>query len=144
MHPTWLYVNCLLILLIHFDDAFLAVTLISRLLLCYRDGRLQEGDQILAIDGQPLDSNISHQQAISILQQARGLVELVVARGGITAPDHQGTTTATAAVSLERSPSAVSDTSKGSDMVVSKPNWAILHWILKILLIVQYVTILDC
>lgn len=85
----------------------------------FRDGRLQEGDQILAIDGQPLDSNISHQQAISILQQARGLVELVVARGGITAPDHQGTTTATAAVSLERSPSAVSDTSKGSDMVVS-------------------------
>lgn len=88
-----------------------------------RDGRLQEGDQILAIDGQPLDSNISHQQAISILQQARGLVELVVARGGITAPDHQGTTTATAAVSLERSPSAVSDTSKGSDMVLNT-EWA--------------------
>lgn len=88
----------------------------------FRDGRLQEGDQILAIDGQPLDSNISHQQAISILQQARGLVELVVARGGIAAPDHQGTTTATAAVSLERSPSAVSDTSKGSDMVVSNRN----------------------
>ncbi|XP_024938329.1 uncharacterized protein LOC107265201 [Cephus cinctus] len=44
------------------------------------DGRLVEGDQILAIDGQPLDSNISHEQAISILQKARGLVELVVAR----------------------------------------------------------------
>ncbi|CAK9809008.1 Patj homolog [Anthophora quadrimaculata] len=44
------------------------------------DGRLIEGDQILAIDGQPLDSNISHEQAISILQKARGLVELVVAR----------------------------------------------------------------
>nr|XP_012235095.1 PREDICTED: uncharacterized protein LOC105679582 isoform X2 [Linepithema humile] len=44
------------------------------------DGRLLEGDQILAIDGQPLDSNISHEQAISILQKARGLVELVVAR----------------------------------------------------------------
>jgi len=41
---------------------------------------LVEGDQILAIDGQPLDSNISHEQAISILQKARGLVELVVAR----------------------------------------------------------------
>lgn len=39
-----------------------------------------EGDQILAIDGQPLDSNISHEQAISILQKARGLVELIVAR----------------------------------------------------------------
>lgn len=44
------------------------------------DGRLVEGDQILAIDGQPLDSNISHEQAISILQKARGIVELVVAR----------------------------------------------------------------
>ncbi|KAK0182957.1 hypothetical protein PV327_001037 [Microctonus hyperodae] len=44
------------------------------------DGRLLEGDQILAIDGQPLDSNISHEQAISILQKARGTVELVVAR----------------------------------------------------------------
>ncbi|XP_046389110.1 patj homolog [Ischnura elegans] len=55
-----------------------------------RDGRLQEGDQILAIDGQPLDSNISHHQAISILQKARGLVELVVARN---APSTSGETT---------------------------------------------------
>lgn len=47
----------------------------------YRDGRLQEGDQILAIDGQLLDANISHKQAIHILQQAKGLVEIVVARG---------------------------------------------------------------
>lgn len=39
--------------------------------LCYsRDGRLEEGDQILAIDGQVLDSYISHQQAIGILQKA--------------------------------------------------------------------------
>ena len=45
------------------------------------DGQLKEGDQILAIDGQVLDTNISHQQAISILQLARGKVELVVARG---------------------------------------------------------------
>ena len=45
------------------------------------DGQLREGDQILAIDGQVLDCNISHQQAISILQQARGKVDLVVARG---------------------------------------------------------------
>ncbi|GFY15361.1 multiple PDZ domain protein [Trichonephila clavipes] len=79
-----------------------------------RDGRLQEGDQILAIDGQPLDSNISHQQAISILQQARGLVELIVARGGIATTEQSPLT----AVSLERSPSAVSDASKGSDMVL--------------------------
>ncbi|KAJ8305992.1 hypothetical protein KUTeg_016537 [Tegillarca granosa] len=46
-----------------------------------RDGRLREKDQILAIDGQPLD--ISHQEAIRILQSARGLVELIVARGPV-------------------------------------------------------------
>ncbi|KAL3256676.1 hypothetical protein MRX96_017132 [Rhipicephalus microplus] len=51
-----------------------------------RDGRLEEGDQILAIDGQPLDSNISHQQAIGILQQARGTVQLVLARGDTGTP----------------------------------------------------------
>ncbi|XP_060849299.1 multiple PDZ domain protein-like isoform X1 [Rhopalosiphum padi] len=45
-----------------------------------REGGLHEGDQIIAIDGQPLDTNVSHQQAIGILQQARGLVQLVVAR----------------------------------------------------------------
>jgi len=45
------------------------------------DGQLREGDQILAIDGQVLDCNISHQQAITILQQAKGSVDLVVARG---------------------------------------------------------------
>ncbi|XP_025111379.1 multiple PDZ domain protein-like isoform X3 [Pomacea canaliculata] len=46
-----------------------------------RDGRLREGDQLLAIDGQPLD--ISHQQAIHILQNSQGPVEIVVARGPI-------------------------------------------------------------
>ena len=45
-----------------------------------KDGQLHEADQILAIDGQPLDSNISHQQAINILQRARGNVDLAVAR----------------------------------------------------------------
>ncbi|KAL5021229.1 hypothetical protein ScPMuIL_000384 [Solemya velum] len=53
-----------------------------------RDGRLQEGDQILAIDGQALD--ISHQETIRILQSARGLVELIVARGPIPAPTDLG------------------------------------------------------
>ena len=53
-------------------------------LLTYRDGRLREQDQILAIDGQPLD--LSHHEAIRILQSAQGLVQLVVARG----PDQQG------------------------------------------------------
>ena len=45
-----------------------------------QDGQLHEGDRILAIDGQPLDSQISHQQAINILQRARGNVDLAVAR----------------------------------------------------------------
>ena len=45
------------------------------------DGQVREGDQILAIDGQVLDSNISHQQAIAILQKTQGSVDLVVARG---------------------------------------------------------------
>lgn len=45
-----------------------------------QDGQLFEGDQILAIDGRFLDSQISHQQAITILQGARGVVHLVVAR----------------------------------------------------------------
>ena len=47
----------------------------------YRDGRLQEGDKIIAIDGHELDSSISHQQAISILQKAKGRIQLIVARG---------------------------------------------------------------
>ena len=51
-----------------------------------RDGRLQESDQILAIDGQVLDSGISHEEAISILQKASDQVELVVARGAIPRP----------------------------------------------------------
>ncbi|GLH01324.1 Patj homolog [Gryllus bimaculatus] len=89
------------------------------------DGRLREEDQILAIDGQPLDSNISHQQAISILQKARGLVELVVARSG-TEEDPLGETPLTppSPSPIDRSPSAVSDTSKaGSDMVLNT-EWA--------------------
>ena len=45
----------------------------------FRHGGLRERDQILAIDGQPLD--ISHQEAIKILQSAGGLVEIIVARG---------------------------------------------------------------
>ena len=59
---------------------------LSKILNLGKDGQLKEGDQILAIDGQVLDSNISHQQAIYILQQARGKVELIVARG--SGPPH--------------------------------------------------------
>jgi multiple PDZ domain protein len=44
------------------------------------DGQLLEGDQILAIDGQPLDMHIRHQEAINILQKARGTVDLMLLR----------------------------------------------------------------
>ncbi|XP_075787690.1 multiple PDZ domain protein isoform X3 [Pelodiscus sinensis] len=49
----------------------------------YRDGRLKEADQILAINGQALNQTITHQQAISILQKAKDNVQLVVARGSL-------------------------------------------------------------
>ncbi|XP_060720249.1 multiple PDZ domain protein isoform X5 [Tachysurus vachellii] len=49
----------------------------------YCDGKLKEGDQILAINGQPLDLNISHQQAIALLQRASEHVQITVARGAI-------------------------------------------------------------
>ncbi|XP_054835616.1 inaD-like protein [Eublepharis macularius] len=45
-----------------------------------RDQRLKENDHILAINHTPLDQNISHQQAIMLLQQSTGSLHLVVAR----------------------------------------------------------------
>ncbi|XP_037682987.1 inaD-like protein isoform X2 [Choloepus didactylus] len=45
-----------------------------------RDQRLKENDQILAINHTPLDQNISHQQAIALLQQTTGSLCLAVAR----------------------------------------------------------------
>ncbi|KAK7909885.1 hypothetical protein WMY93_014569 [Mugilogobius chulae] len=47
------------------------------------DGKLREADQILAINGQPLDQSVTHQQAIGILQSASERVQLTVARGPI-------------------------------------------------------------
>ncbi|XP_075065785.1 multiple PDZ domain protein [Mixophyes fleayi] len=49
--------------------------------LAHRDGRLKEVDQILSINGQPLDQTITHHQAIGLLQSAKDHVQLVVARG---------------------------------------------------------------
>ncbi|XP_006879836.1 PREDICTED: inaD-like protein [Elephantulus edwardii] len=48
-----------------------------------RDQRLRENDQILAINHTPLDQNVSHQQAIALLQQTTGSLCLVVARNPI-------------------------------------------------------------
>ncbi|XP_045067849.1 multiple PDZ domain protein isoform X2 [Coregonus clupeaformis] len=47
------------------------------------DGKLKESDQILAINGQPLDQTVTHQQAIGILQRASEHVQLTIARGPI-------------------------------------------------------------
>ncbi|XP_061620288.1 multiple PDZ domain protein isoform X9 [Phyllopteryx taeniolatus] len=49
----------------------------------HSDGKLKEADQILAINGQPLDQTVTHQQAIGILQRASERVQLIVARGPI-------------------------------------------------------------
>ncbi|KAL4699697.1 hypothetical protein H8957_000451 [Semnopithecus entellus] len=45
-----------------------------------RDQRLKENDQILAVNHTPLDQNISHHQAIALLQQTTGSLQLIVAR----------------------------------------------------------------
>ena len=73
-----------------------------------KDGQLREADQILAIDGQALDSNISHQQAINILQRARGNVDLAVARNPETEADNINETEKTKA-------NITSDSNIGSD-----------------------------
>ncbi|XP_058257347.1 inaD-like protein isoform X3 [Hemibagrus wyckioides] len=51
-----------------------------------RDGRLQENDQILTINGIPLDHNITQQQAVAYLQQQRDRVELIVAKDSSLKP----------------------------------------------------------
>ncbi|XP_039984387.1 inaD-like protein [Xiphias gladius] len=48
--------------------------------IAHRDGRLQERDQILVINGSPLEPGISQQKALTLLQQPGETVELVVAR----------------------------------------------------------------
>ena len=94
------------------------------LLFIVSDGRLQESDQILAIDGKQLDSGVSHQQAIGVLQQTNGQVELIVARGGIPRSQHLSRTTSGASSMLSRTPSNVSSVSHTS---VTVPVSAFIH-----------------
>lgn len=49
------------------------------------DGKLQRGDQIVSINGQSL-SGVGYNTALVMLQQARGIVELVILRGGSAQP----------------------------------------------------------
>ncbi|XP_042566403.1 multiple PDZ domain protein isoform X3 [Clupea harengus] len=51
--------------------------------IAHGDGTLKEADQILAINGRPLDQSVTHQQAIGLLQCAVDRVQMVVARGPI-------------------------------------------------------------
>ena len=66
--------------------------------------------QILAIDGQPLDSQISHQQAIGILQKAKGTVDLVVASSHTSEANFKAAAleASSAAAQAERETSAAS------------------------------------
>ncbi|XP_062252021.1 inaD-like protein isoform X2 [Platichthys flesus] len=48
--------------------------------IAHRDGRLQERDQILVINGHPLEPGVDQQQALTLLQQPGETVELIVAR----------------------------------------------------------------
>uniref|UniRef100_A0A8C7DN13 PATJ crumbs cell polarity complex component n=1 Tax=Oncorhynchus kisutch TaxID=8019 RepID=A0A8C7DN13_ONCKI len=52
--------------------------------IAHRDGRMLENDQILVINGTPLDQSVTQQQAITLLQQPGDRVELVVARNPST------------------------------------------------------------
>lgn len=77
----------------------------------FRDGRLQEGDQILAINKKLLDSGLTHHEAIAILQESKGDIELIVAKG---VPGSLSRSSSFASSSLSRSSSAVSNISQNS------------------------------
>ncbi|XP_052411425.1 multiple PDZ domain protein [Carassius gibelio] len=46
----------------------------------YSDGRLHEGDQILAVDGNLFESSVTQEQALQVLQDAASVVTLIIAR----------------------------------------------------------------
>uniref|UniRef100_A0A4W5M6S4 PATJ crumbs cell polarity complex component n=1 Tax=Hucho hucho TaxID=62062 RepID=A0A4W5M6S4_9TELE len=59
--------------------------------IAHGDGRIQENDQILVINGTPLDQSVTQHQAIALLQQPGDRVDLVVARDPATITQHAHT-----------------------------------------------------
>ncbi|XP_064808883.1 inaD-like protein [Oncorhynchus masou masou] len=59
--------------------------------IAHGDGRIQVNDQILVINGMPLDQSVTQHQAIALLQQPGDRVDLVVARDPATITQHTHT-----------------------------------------------------
>lgn len=94
MYLLYLSGSCDLPTLEH--DWFLWTCFLTGVACVCRDGHLQERDQILVINGSPLEPGISQQQALTLLQQPGETVELVVARDRPPdAPSAQATPTST-------------------------------------------------
>ncbi len=47
---------------------------------CLSDGRLHEGDQILAVNGKMFESSVTQEQAVQVLQEGASVVTLIIAR----------------------------------------------------------------
>lgn len=103
------------------DGELISKLLLSVCSLLYpSDGKLKEGDQILAINGQPLDQSVSHQQAIVLLQRASDCVSLTVARGPVPQLSSPVVSrTPSAASTLSAHSSAVRQTHTHTDLVFS-------------------------
>lgn len=101
--------------LLCFSFVFIGVFMKHPTVLLIREGTLLEGDQILAINGQRIDTGLSHQEAIGILQRAQGSVEIIVARGEIHQPLGVSRTLSNASSSfITRTNSGASSSSRSS------------------------------
>lgn len=108
----------------------------------HRNGLLKVGDKILAIDRHLFTPNLSHEEAITILCRANGIITLVVARldqqhlppsasekapkkekNAVPSAKGDQASSSTSTFNVKRSPSEVSDSSKDSydsyDMVLN-------------------------